>query len=156
MRNNEVYITNYEPEHKQRYIEINEAWIKKDYQMEPLDVQELHHPETYILKNGGVIIVAMLGDDVVGTCALINTGNGIYEMVKMAVDETYRGYGTGRKLCEGIIGKAKALGATKIVLYSNTVYSGRAVELYRKFGFYEVPLGETEWHRADIKMEMKL
>lgn len=155
MNTNEIQIADYKPEHKQRYIEINEAWIKKDYTMEELDVQELHNPETFILEGGGAIIVALLGNVVVGTCALINDGKGVYEMVKMGVDETWRGYGIGRKLCAGIIEKAKAIGAVKIVLYSNTAHSGRAVELYRKFGFYEVPLGETEWVRADIKMELE-
>ncbi len=156
MSTTDVSITGYKPEHKQRYIEINEAWIKKDYEMEPLDVQELHNPEEFILKGGGAIIVAVLGEMVIGTCALINNGNGVYEMVKMGVDETYRGYGIGRKLCEGIIEKAKTMGAVKIILYSNTVHAGRAVELYRKYGFYEVPLGETDWDRADIKMELTL
>ena len=149
-------ITAYKPEHKQRYIEINEAWIKKDYELEPLDIQELHNPEEFVLKSGGAILVALLGDIVIGTCALINNGEGVYEMVKMAVDEAYRGYGAGRKLCEAIIEKARALGATKIILHSNTVYAGKAVALYRKFGFYEIPLGETEWARADIKMELPL
>lgn len=156
MNTHDIQIKDYHPGHKQRYIEINEAWIKKDYTMEALDVQELHHPETFILKDGGAIIVAMLGEEVAGTCALINNGQGVYEMVKMAIDERYRGYGTGRKLCAAIIEKARALGAVKIILHSNTVYSGRAVELYRKFGFYEVPLGETAWERADIKMELLL
>ncbi|MCB0376410.1 MAG: GNAT family N-acetyltransferase [Sinomicrobium sp.] len=156
MNDNEIRIADYKPEYKPRYIAINEAWIKKDYVMEALDVEELHNPENFILKGGGAIIVALLGEQVVGTCALVNNGEGVYEMVKMGVDEKYRGYGIGRRLCTGIIEKARALGAVKIVLYSNTVYSGNAVALYRKFGFHEVPLGKTDWARADIKMEKAL
>jgi putative acetyltransferase len=156
MNSSEIQIAAYQPVHKQRYIEINEAWIKKDYKMEEPDIKELHYPEEFILKNGGAIIVALMGGEVIGTCALMYRGAGIYEMVKMAVDETCRGLGVGNMLCAGIIAKAKELHAAKIILYSNTVHSGKAVMLYRKFGFYEVQLGETEWLRADIKMEMNL
>jgi len=49
--------------------------------------------------------------------------------------------------------RAKELGAHKIILYSNTALKS-AIHLYRKFGFKEVPLGDVEYKRANIKMEI--
>lgn len=151
-----VQIIDYRPEFKKDYIAINEAWIKKDYTLEELDIQELHNLEEYILKDGGAIILALIKDKVVGTCALQYKEKGVFEMVKMAVNDGFKGLGIGNKLCEGIIDKAKELNANEIILYSNTQYSVVAIKLYRKYGFIEIPLGKTDWNRADIKMELNL
>jgi ribosomal protein S18 acetylase RimI-like enzyme len=51
--------------------------------------------------------------------------------------------------------KAKALGAAKVILYSQTGLVA-AIKLYRKLGFIEVPLGTGVYKRSDIKMEIDL
>ena len=124
--------------------------------MEPLDREQLEHPQEAILNNGGCIILAQYEDQIVGTCALIRLRDGVYEMIKMAVDENFRGRKIGWQLGYAIIRRGKALGARKIELLSNTKGSAAAIDLYRKLGFVEVPLDSNEFKRADIKMEMVL
>jgi GNAT superfamily N-acetyltransferase len=153
---NKIQIVDFLPEHKKRFIEINEAWITKDFVMEELDHQELYNPEENILKGGGVILIALLNGEPVGTCALVKMDNDSYEMIKMGVDEKARGLKIGKLLGEAILARAKKMGAKKIILHSNTKFSGVAVELYYKLGFKKVPLGETEWQRADIRMEYSI
>lgn len=46
---------------------------------------------------GGAILFALLGDAVVGTCALKQEGEGVFELTKMAVDESHQGLGIGRR-----------------------------------------------------------
>jgi len=150
----DVQIVDYRPEYKQRFIEINEAWIRKDFVIENIDREELHNLETSILKGGGAILIALLAGKVVGTCALVKIHNNTFELIKMAVDEKYRGMNIGRLLCTQTLEKARQLGAKKVVLHSNTKGSATAVKLYYELGFKEIPLGKSEFARADIKMEI--
>ena len=100
--------------------------------------------------------MAIYNNEIVGTCALTNEGDNIYELTKMGVDEKHRGLKIGYLLGVATMEKAKDLGAKKVILYSNKVYSANAVNLYRKLGFKEVPLDHALWVRADIKMEIDL
>jgi len=147
-------IVDYKPEHRQRFKEINVQWITRKYIMEEEDIKTVEDPETYILKDGGKIFIALYNNLVVGTCAYLNLGNGVYEMIKMAVDEDYRGLKIGKALGFETVESMKQLGAKKLILFSNTQGSVEAIKLYRKLGFTEVPLGNSEFQRADIKMEL--
>ena len=153
---NIIEIVDYLPAHKKRFIEINEAWITKDYELEEIDKRELYNLEENILNGGGKILIALLNREPVGTVALVNMDNHVYELIKMAVDEKVRGLKIGKSLGSKIIEKAKSMGAKRIILHSNTKTSQVAILLYRKLGFKEIPLGNPEFQRADIKMELEL
>lgn len=151
---NDVQIVEYRPEHRQRFKEINEQWITRLYVMEEEDIKTVENPEGYILQGGGKIYIALYKGHPVGTCAYLNMGERVYEMIKMAVDENYRGLHIGKKIGEESVQAIKNLGAKKIILFSNTEGSATAIKLYYKLGFKEVPLGTSEFIRANIKMEM--
>ena len=91
----------------------------------------------------------------IGTGALINEGNGKFELAKMAVTASHRGRGIGRLLAERLIAVAKASGAREVELVSQTALPA-AVSLYRKLGFIEVPLGDNPYARANIRMTKAL
>ncbi|MEO6301765.1 MAG: GNAT family N-acetyltransferase [Bacteroidia bacterium] len=154
MTTTQIQIVEYKPEHKFRFKEINEQWITRLYVMEEEDIKTVEDPEGYILKEGGKIYIALHNNYPVGTCAYLNMGEGVYEMIKLAVDEDYRGLSIGRIISEASIQSIKDLGAKKIILFSNTKGSAVAIAMYRKLGFVEVPLGTSEFIRADIKMEL--
>jgi ribosomal protein S18 acetylase RimI-like enzyme len=156
MSTEEIKIVHYKPEHRNRFKEINEQWITKSFVMEDEDIRTLEDPESYILKNGGAIYIALYKDQVAGTCAYLNFGNDSYEMIKMAVDENFRGLKIGRIIGEFSLKDMKARGAKHIFLFSNTKGSAVAVKLYHALGFKEIELGQSEFQRADIKMEMYL
>jgi len=151
-----VRIIDYEPRYQPEFKRINVAWIQKSFVVEDVDLEVLDRPEENILARGGHILLALLGEEVAGTCALITSGPGVYQLVKMAVGERFRGLGIGRALCEAMIERAGQLGATKVMLYSNTRGSTRALELYRKLGFREWPLPTQAYRRADIYMELEV
>lgn len=151
-----IDIVSYSAAHRQRFKDITVQWVTRSYKMEEEDWKAANDPEGYILENGGFIFIAMINDYPVGTCAYLNLGNNIFEMIKMAVDEDYRGLGIGKKIGEESVKKMKENGAKKIILFSNRKGSARAIEMYHKLGFHEVPLGESEFARADIRMEMEL
>ncbi len=147
-------IVDFKPEHKQRWKEVNEAWVNEDFVMEEVDHQQCDHPEKYILEPGGHVLVAVLDGEVVGTVGLQKESDTVYEMIKMAVDKKYRGYGIGKRLCIASIDRARELNADVFYLLSNTKAEA-AISLYRRLGFKEVPLDHPEWERANIQMEMR-
>jgi len=149
-----IEIINYLPEHQQRFKEINEQWITRKYIMEEEDLKTVNDPYGYVIKGGGRIFIATLNGQVVGTVAYLNMGNGVYEMIKMAVDENYRGLKIGKLLGEHSVQAMKEFGAKSLILFSNKEGSATAIQLYYKLGFAEVPLGSSEFQRANIKMEL--
>lgn len=155
MENKTVQIIDYNPSHHEAFKKINIDWIADKFVVEDVDIEVLDNPDKYILNNGGHIFMAEYGNELVGTCALTNEGNGIYELTKMGVDKNYRGLKIGFLLGEATVNKAKELGAKKIILHSNREGSTAAIELYKKLGFVEVPLGNVQWKRANIQMEIE-
>jgi ribosomal protein S18 acetylase RimI-like enzyme len=148
----ELEIIPYRQELAQHFKDLNITWLEKYFAVEPKDKEVLSDPDKYIIKQGGHIYFAQYGDAVVGTFALLKDEEGVYELGKMAVDEAYQGKNIGNKLLQHCLEEAKKLGASKVILFSNTIL-GPAIHLYQKYGFQEVPLGHSEYKRSNIKME---
>jgi GNAT superfamily N-acetyltransferase len=146
-------------DHRTVFRDLNLAWIEAHFVVEPRDRHELDDPEGHILAAGGQVFIAEAdgphGTEVLGTCALLTEADGACELAKMAVRATARGRGVGRALGESAIAAARARGAPRIDLLSNTVLTP-AIALYRALGFVEAPLPATEYARANIKMTLDL
>ncbi|MGF7215522.1 ribosomal protein S18 acetylase RimI-like enzyme [Spirosoma lacussanchae] len=152
---NDISIIYYQPQYQPDFKRLNIAWISESFTVEEHDLEQLDHPETYILPNGGQILLAKQGDEIVGTAAMVPTGEGTYELAKMSVASALRGQGVGKLLALGAIAYAREVGATLIWLESNRK-AVAAIELYKRVGFVEVPLRPSPYTRADICMEMRL
>lgn len=131
---------------------LNRHWLEKYFYIEPVDEEMLSNPQTFFIDKGGYIFFAKLGDEIAGTFALIRAGDGVFELSKMAVEERFQGHKIGNRMLEFCLEKAKELNAHKVILYSNTTLVN-AIHLYHKYGFTEVPLGNSEYRRSNIKME---
>jgi branched-chain amino acid aminotransferase len=152
----DLTIERWNPNYRNAFFELNRAWIEADYPLEEIDINVLSDPEIHILSDGGSILSAIAGEEVVGVVALRAVGAHEFELTKMAVDVPWRGRGVGKQLLRAALDEARALGAHRVILYSNTQTSGPAVALYRKMGFQEIPLEAGKYKRADIKMERTL
>lgn len=152
-----VQIINYHPDYQPAFERLNRLWIEDGFgKLEAVDIESLTQPEIHLLQPGGAILFAKQEDFIAGTVALKKIEETTYELTKMAVDERARGNGVGTKLIHAALEKAREMGATQVILYSNTIYNFRAVALYRHLGFLEVPLGSGLYKRADIKMEISV
>jgi putative acetyltransferase len=58
-------------------------------------------------------------------------------------------------MCYASFKKAKELGATSVILYSNKLQAA-AIKMYEKIGFKHLPVETTVYKRADVKMEINL
>ena len=134
---------------------VGSAGVVGELLLEDVDRKVLDDPEGAILRPGGCILMAEDGDRIVGCCALIRIAPHAFELAKMAVTPAARGKGIGMLLGRAAVERALKLGARRVELLSNTLLQP-ALGLYRKLGFVEVPLGPTEYRRANIKMVLQL
>jgi len=150
-----VRVVEYEQRHRGAFADLNVEWITTHFLLEDVDRKVLDDPEGAILRPGGCILMAEDGDRIVGCCALIRIAPDAFELAKMAVTPAARGKGIGMLLGRAAVDRALKLGARRVELLSNTLLQP-ALGLYRKLGFVEVPIGPTEYRRANIKMVLQL
>lgn len=154
----EVEIVEYQPQYKKAFCELNRKWIELYWDLEPHDIEVLENPEKHILEKGGHIFVALYNGFPVGVCALCPLPSESpydYELAKLAVNNSIRRKGIGRRLCDAVIEKARELGGKKLFLESNTRLKP-AIALYRKIGFKELPEYHPAYARGNIQMELSL
>jgi ribosomal protein S18 acetylase RimI-like enzyme len=152
---NHINITEYTAAHQPYFEKFNRYWIEKLFVMEPVDEFVLTNPEEAILKPGGAILMAEYDGEIAGTVALRKVDAVTYEFTKMAVDEKFHRRGIAEKLSYASFYKARQLGATKVILYSNTKNAG-AIKLYEKIGFKHVQVEAGVYERANVKMVVDL
>lgn len=152
-RDEGVRIVPFAPELREHFYRLNAEWVQRYFELEPYDIEVLSNPERVILSSGGAIFFAMLGDEVVGTCALMQVSPGEYELTKMGVDPSAQGLGIGRKLIEAAIAEFKRLGGHELYLETNTKLQ-TAIRLYESSGFEHQPAvrAGTHYSRANVYM----
>jgi len=134
------------------FIRLNEEWIQKYFEIEQMDMDLAKNPYL-IIEKGGYIFSIIDNKNVIGVCALMNNGNGVYELARMAVSAQYQGKGYGSLLIETCLKKLKSIKAKRVCLISNTKLE-KAICLYKKFGFNTVKIGQHPiYKRANIEME---
>jgi putative acetyltransferase len=151
-----VRITTFRPELAPAFDRLNRAWIASRFTLEPRDEEYLGDPQGHVIDQGGEIFFALRGDQVVGTCAAIPTGDGVIELAKLAVDPVAQGRGLGRALAEAAIGFARSRQARRVMLVSNSTLVP-ALRLYSSLGFQQLPFpGPRPYVDADVYMELTL
>lgn len=152
----DLSIVPYRPEHASAWRSLNEFWILAGgYAIEAKDALVLGDPEGAILSSGGAIFIAELEGAPVGCCSLMLMADGGYEVGKMAVDAAAQGRGLGRLLLEACEDHARQAEAPRLYLETNAAQT-RAIALYRRFGFVDLPAQPTPYARCNVWMEKRL
>jgi ribosomal protein S18 acetylase RimI-like enzyme len=151
----EINIIGYRPEHQPYFEKFNRQWIEEWFEMEPVDEWVLTNPDKAILDPGGAILMAEYNGVVAGTVGLRKVDEETFEFTKMAVDPAFRRKGIAEAISYASFRKAKELGATRVILYSNTLNAG-AIKLYEKLGFLHVPVENDVYKRANVKMVINI
>ena len=138
------------------FYRLNRAWLDAHELYEPADEKQLADPRGEIFASGGAIFVAVTGDEVVGTAAVVPHGPGVVEIAKLTVADAARGQGLGRRLAEHSLAHASTMGARRVVLVSSSRL-GAALRLYESLGFRHVAPPDTPvYATADVYMELDL
>jgi len=138
------------------FRDLNLSWLEKHFYVEPKDVELLENCKSSIIDKGGYIFFAEIDSEIVGCYSMIKLKDSIYELGKMAVDQSYQGQKIGQKLMVHGIAFAKSQNWKELLLYSNTILEP-AIYIYKKFGFREVVMEkDTPYARSNIKMKLVL
>lgn len=144
-------ILQYREKFKDRFAELNLAWIEKYFEVEEEDRKILSHPETFLDK-GAMIYFAAEEENMIACCMVLPLADNVWELCKFATDENYRGRGAGSAVFAACMDYAIKKGAKKIVLDSNHILTA-ALRIYEKFGFNRIPTDSSEYRRTDVQYE---
>jgi GNAT superfamily N-acetyltransferase len=150
-----VTIINYDNRYAADFKRLNLEWLDKYHLTESHDLMVLNDPQGTITDRGGCIFLAQEADAIIGSAALMKEHEGVYELAKMAVAPSHRGRGISRLLIEKCLDIAAAWKAKKLTLFSNHQLV-TAISLYEKYGFRHVPVTDSPFSTADVKMEKLL
>jgi putative acetyltransferase len=151
----EIVIRAFVPGDEGAFHDINIEWISHYFVVEAKDRETLEQPQKKILDPGGAILMALDGDQPVGCVALIVMDADTVELAKMGVRPSAQGKGAGRRLIAAAIEKARAMGARRVFLETNSKL-GPALKLYADAGFQHVKGPPSPYARADVQMELWL
>lgn len=124
----------FDDRHAEAFYAINAEWIAASFVLEEHDIVVLRQPRSMILDHGGLVRLAVLDGEVVGTCALIKTQPGCYELTKMAVVPAARGKKTGEALLRHMVQAARTLPVERLYLLTSSKCEA-AIHLYEKLGW---------------------
>ncbi|MDF2158478.1 GNAT family N-acetyltransferase [Algoriphagus sp. CAU 1675] len=150
-----IEIIPFRPELQPAFESINKEWVEELFSLEAFDRAQLEHPKENIIDQGGAIIFAKSGDEILGTVGLAKVNETTYELIKMGVSKKAQGRGIGMILGKAIIQKAREMGAKKVILYSHSKL-GPALKIYKKLGFQAACIEEGKYVRCDTKMELDI
>ena len=143
-------------EHARRFGELNREWLEAHNLMDESEEEQLTDPLRYFGERDGQVFVALDGEQVVGTCAVIPHGAEECELAKLTVASAFRGQGIARALVQRSIVCARDRGARRLSLVSNRQLQS-ALKLYESLGFYYRPVPEgTPYVSADVSMALDL
>ena len=151
-------IVEFEPALAGAFKALNEAWITRYFALEAKDLEVLDDPVGKIVDPGGRILFAVDEGQTVGCVALLAMADGGFEVAKMAVAESHQGRGLGRALLAACVERARAAGAPRLYLETNSALTP-ALGLYRSFGFRKLSgmsRGPDDYARVDTWMELDL
>ena len=141
------------------------AWVRalfRDYQSELPSWLRFPDSEWGTLPGAycppeGTLLLAMMDDQPAGCVGLRPFPlPGGCEMKRLYIAPPFRGHKLGSVLIEHIIQAARGLGYTRMRLDTHHPTMRAAVELYRRFGFVEVPAHPMPPTDGLLYMELKI
>ncbi|MBL7818689.1 MAG: GNAT family N-acetyltransferase [Saprospiraceae bacterium] len=150
-----VDIVDYVPEYRDDFTRLNAEWMTSFFGKQLDD--HLDNPEETIINQGGFILFAKLGDEVIGTCAILKENNKLYEIADMAVAPQYRGKHIGKRLLSAAVDKVRKTGARQVYLITSSKLTV-SLEFFRTYGFKETGFDAemSVYEGSDVKMSLNL
>ncbi len=117
------------------------------------EFNDMDSVQTHYFKAKGMFLVVLNGEQVIGSGALRKLDNDTAELKRMWLLEAYHGQGIGYRLLMCLFDFAREQKYARIRLQTSPEQV-RALEFYRKIGFYEIPCYNEEV--SEISMEIEL
>ena len=119
------------------------------------ELKDMNNIQQNYLDNGGIFLVIEAENQIIGTGSIRQLEDKVCELKRLWLLTEYHGQGLGYRLLQELVSIAREMGYKRIRLETAPVHQKRALELYKRVGFYEIPRYDTT-HEDDIAMELIL
>ena len=118
------------------------------------ELKDMDDIQRNYFENGGIFLVTVDNAELIGTGAIRQLEDGTCELKRLWLLGEFHGKGLGYRMLQELLSFAREKGYKRIWLQTDAVQQSRALELYRRLGFYEIPRYTDR--TDDIAMEMSL
>lgn len=102
-------------------------------------MSDIEHVRSHYFDTGGVFLVLVDDEQIVGTGAIRKLGDEVFELKRMWFLKEYRGQGWGWKMAQRLFDFARQSGCRKVRLdLMNEERQSQAIKLYKRLGFYSI------------------
>ena len=119
------------------------------------ELKDMDDIQRNYFDNGGIFLVMTDDDQLIGTGAVRKLEDKICELKRLWLLTEYHSRGLGYRMMQELLLFAREKGYERIRLETDPVYQKRAVEFYKRLGFYEIPISNAT-PDEDILMELSL
>jgi len=135
--------------HDPRSLEESIAYHESRGELKDMDDIQRNY-----FEKGGIFLVMLDDNHLIGTGAIRQLEDDICELKRLWLLSQYHGKGLGYRMLQELFSFAREKGYKRIWLQTDAVQQSRALEFYRRLGFYEIPRYTDR--TDDIAMEMSL
>jgi putative acetyltransferase len=118
-------------------------------------LQEMDDIQNSYFEKGGIFLVLTENEKIIGTGAIRRLEDDTCELKRLWLLTEYHGMGFGYRMIQELLAFARENGYRRIRLETDPMYQKRAVEFYKRLGFYEIPIPDAA-EEEDILMELVL
>jgi ribosomal protein S18 acetylase RimI-like enzyme len=105
-------------------------------------------------EDDGLFLVMTDGDQIIGTGAIKKLDANICELKRLWFLKEYRGQGLGYQMTQKLLSFARSKGYQRVRLETDPVAQSRALDFYKRLGFYEIP--QYSQHDDETALEFTL
>ena len=132
-----------------------ESWLGLDLCFQGFEEELAGLPGKYSSPDGRLFL-AYSEEDLAGCAALRKIDPGVCEMKRLFVRDQFRRFGIGRLLIDRLLTAARDIGYRAMRLDTYPAKMWKAVELYRQYGFVEIPAYYHNPYEGVLFMELQL
>ena len=132
-----------------RTLEESIAYYESKHELKDMDDIQKNY-----FESGGIFLVMLDEGQFICTGAIRNLKADICELKRLWLLTEYHSQGLGYRMLNELLAFAREKGYKRIWLETDPIAQSRAVEFYKRLGFYEIP-GYSERH-GEVAMEMIL
>jgi ribosomal protein S18 acetylase RimI-like enzyme len=130
------------------------AWLNIDLSFQHFDDELLGLKTMYSPTKGGVILCKNK-NEFIGCVGIRKIDNNTAELKRMFIKPAYQKQGIGKNLLEKAVELAKDLNY-KFIRLDTLNYMTAAINLYKNYGFYEIPAYYNNPNDTAIYFELKI
>ena len=119
------------------------------------ELRDMDDIQKNYFENRGIFLVLEAEGEIIGTGAIRQLEGRLCELKRLWLLTEYHGLGLGYQMFQELLAVARALGYERMRLETDAVFQKRAVEFYKKLGFYQIHIPSAT-PGEDIIMELSL